>query len=82
MVPAPFTAPVVIALMGLIIVFLVHTVVVARWTARIQAMVEKHDDEIINLRKAKHDVATKVFALDTRLTGAERDIQHIGRRAT
>jgi hypothetical protein len=58
------TPAVVIALLGLVGVQLAQIVVVARWSARIQTMVEKHEQEIGRLRDAKHDLGSRVAGIE------------------
>lgn len=58
------TAPVVIGILGLLAAQLVQIVVIARWSARIQTMVSKHESEIDKLRDAKHEHSSKLAGME------------------
>lgn len=71
------TGGVLVAFLGLLAVLLVHVVNVARWTAELQAMVRKHEEEVISLRQSRHEHATKIKVLEVRADQHQVDIERL-----
>jgi hypothetical protein len=58
---------VLVGLVGLALAFVAHAVVVARWSARLQTLVEIHSAEIASLRESRHDHGNAISTLQAKL---------------
>jgi sensor histidine kinase YesM len=58
---------VIVGLLSLALAFVVHAVIVARWSARLQTLVEIHSAEIGTLRTTRHEHANAIATLQAKL---------------
>ena len=82
------TVSVVVALIGLIIVILAHTVVIARWSGRIDGYLsaasenfKRIDCEIGKLRDARHVADGKIQLHDGQVRSLEARLRRLDREA-
>lgn len=78
------TTSIVIALVGLIVVIMGHTVVIARWSGKIDGYLEaaqrnftRQDGEIMKLREAKHELLGKCQLHDGQIRGLETRMRRL-----
>lgn len=59
---------ILISLVTLALVMFGHAIVVARWSGRLQTLVEIHSAEITGLRENGQAIATRVATIEGRIT--------------
>ena len=68
------TVPTFLTALGMIGGLLVFAGVFGRWAGELQTMTKRHDEEIIGLRRGRHDADQNIAVLEQRADTHEQDI--------